>query len=169
MADASPDRRSSGSSNCWRGCRDWGRVRRGARALHLIRKREELLGAARRGDARRAGAHRDLLGLRQCRHPRSLHDLPRRAARPSMLVVVETVGDLWALERAGAARARYHVLGGVLSPLDGVGPDDLNLASLVERVARRRRRRSDPRGQRHGRRPDDGALHHRSLADTRSR
>ena len=52
-----------------------------------------------------------------------------------MLVVVESVGDLWALERADATRGRYHVLGGALSPLDGVGPDDLNLASLVARVA----------------------------------
>ena len=52
-----------------------------------------------------------------------------------MLVVVESVGDLWALERANATRGRYHVLGGALSPLDGVGPDDLNLASLVARVA----------------------------------
>ena len=54
---------------------------------------------------------------------------------PSLLVVVETVADLWALERAAALSARYHVLGGTLSPLDGVGPKDLNLASLVERVA----------------------------------
>jgi recombination protein RecR len=52
-----------------------------------------------------------------------------------MLVVVETVADLWALERADILRARYHVLGGVLSPLDGIGPEDLNLASLVARVA----------------------------------
>ena len=52
------------------------------------------------------------------------------------LVVVESVGDLWALERAGATRARYHVLGGALSPLDGVGPADLNLAALVARVAK---------------------------------
>ncbi len=51
------------------------------------------------------------------------------------LVVVETVADLWALERAGVLSARYHVLGGTLSPLDGIGPKDLNLASLVERVA----------------------------------
>jgi recombination protein RecR len=49
-------------------------------------------------------------------------------------VVVETVADLWALERAAAIRARYHVLGGTLSPLDGVGPKDLNLSSLVDRV-----------------------------------
>jgi recombination protein RecR len=45
------------------------------------------------------------------------------------------VSDLWALERAGAISARYHVLGGTLSPLDGVGPDDLNIRSLVSRVA----------------------------------
>jgi recombination protein RecR len=51
------------------------------------------------------------------------------------LVVVETVADLWALERAGVLSARYHVLGGTLSPLDGIGPKDLNLASLVARVA----------------------------------
>ena len=57
---------------------------------------------------------------------------PRRD--PAVLVVVETVGDLWALERAAALRARYHVLGGTLSPLDGVGPDDLNLATLPGRL-----------------------------------
>ena len=52
-----------------------------------------------------------------------------------ILVVVESVGDLWALERAGTIRANYHVLGGVLSPLDGVGPAELNLDRLVARVA----------------------------------
>ncbi|XYK82875.1 MAG: recombination mediator RecR [Labrenzia sp.] len=52
---------------------------------------------------------------------------------PSVLVVVEDVSDLWALERASAVNARYHVLGGTLSPLDGVGPDDLNLAALIDR------------------------------------
>jgi len=51
------------------------------------------------------------------------------------LIVVETVADLWALERAGVLSARYHVLGGTLSPLDGIGPKDLNLASLGPRVA----------------------------------
>lgn len=49
--------------------------------------------------------------------------------------VVEGVGDLWALERAGVVKGRYHVLGGTLSPLDGVGPADLNLQGLVSRVA----------------------------------
>ena len=54
---------------------------------------------------------------------------------PSTLVVVEDVADLWALERSGAVTARYHVLGGVLSPLDGVGPEDLAIPLLVERAA----------------------------------
>lgn len=52
----------------------------------------------------------------------------------SVLCVVQDVGDLWALERAGAHRGAYHVLGGLLSPLDGVGPDDLNIGRLIERV-----------------------------------
>ena len=51
-----------------------------------------------------------------------------------MIIVVEEVGDLWALERAGVVSARYHVLGGHLSPLDGVGPEDLNIATLIERA-----------------------------------
>ena len=58
---------------------------------------------------------------------------PRRD--PSTIVVVEEVADLWALERATAINARYHVLGGVLSPLDGIGPDDIGIASLARRVA----------------------------------
>ncbi len=49
--------------------------------------------------------------------------------------VVETVGDLWALERTGVHPGDYHVLGGLLSPLGGVGPEDLNIAPLLERVA----------------------------------
>ena len=58
------------------------------------------------------------------------------AARdPHVLCIVEEVGDLWALERAGAHKGRYHVLGGVLSALDGVGPDDLNIGRLVERLS----------------------------------
>jgi recombination protein RecR len=52
----------------------------------------------------------------------------------SLICVVEEVGDLWALERAAVVNGRYHVLGGTLSPLDGVGPDDLNIPKLVERA-----------------------------------
>lgn len=54
---------------------------------------------------------------------------------PTLIVVVEGVGDLWALERAGAVNGRYHVLGGLLSPLDGIGPEKLNIASLATRAA----------------------------------
>ncbi len=54
----------------------------------------------------------------------------------SLVCVVADVGDLWAMERAGAHKGRYHVLGGLLSPLDGVGPSDLNLGPLVERAGK---------------------------------
>lgn len=50
------------------------------------------------------------------------------------ICVVQEVGDLWALERAAAFRGRYHVLGGCLSALDGVRPEDLNIAMLIERA-----------------------------------
>lgn len=50
------------------------------------------------------------------------------------ICVVQEVGDLWALERAAAFRGRYHVLGGCLSALDGVRPEDLNIAGLIERA-----------------------------------
>jgi len=52
-----------------------------------------------------------------------------------LVCVVETVGDLWALERAGVHRGLYQVLGGTLSALGGIGPDDLNTASLFARIA----------------------------------
>ena len=64
--------------------------------------------------------------------PCSLCQDPRRDR--SLIVVIEEIGDLWALERAGVLNALYHVLGGHLSPLDGIGPDKLNIARLVERA-----------------------------------
>lgn len=54
---------------------------------------------------------------------------------PSVIVVVEDVADLWALERAAVMRTRYHVLGGTISALDGSGPQDIGIARLVERAA----------------------------------
>jgi recombination protein RecR len=103
-------------------------------ALHLIRKREELLGPL--SDAMQVARER-IVTCTACGNvdtcdPCTVCRDERRD--PTVLVVVETVADLWALERAAAIRARYHVLGGTLSPLDGVGPKDLNLASLVDRV-----------------------------------
>ena len=102
--------------------------------LHLIRKREELL--APLAEAMRVAQERIVLcsvcGNIDTSDPCTICRDSRRD--DSILVVVETVADLWALERAGLLNARYHVLGGVLSPLDGVGPDDLTVASLVTRV-----------------------------------
>ncbi len=53
----------------------------------------------------------------------------------SLICVVSDVADLWAMERASVFKGRYHVLGGVLSALDGVGPDDLRIPQLVRRIA----------------------------------
>jgi recombination protein RecR len=103
--------------------------------LHLIRKRAELL--APLADALRVACEK-IVTCRACGNADSCDPctLCRDERRDrDKLVVVETVADLWALERAGVLSARYHVLGGTLSPLDGIGPKDLNLASLVERVA----------------------------------
>jgi recombination protein RecR len=104
-------------------------------ALHLIREREELL--APLADALRVACEKIVIcgacGNADTCDPCTLCRDERRDR--DTLVVVETVADLWALERAGVLSARYHVLGGTLSPLDGIGPKDLNIASLVERVA----------------------------------
>lgn len=53
----------------------------------------------------------------------------------TIICVVEDVSDLWALDRSGTYRGLYHVIGGTLSALDGVGPDDLNIKTLMERAA----------------------------------
>ena len=104
-------------------------------ALHLIRKREELLGPL--ADALQVARERIVVctacGNVDTCDPCTVCRDERRD--PKLLVVVETVADLWALERAAAIRARYHVLGGTLSPLDGVGPKELNIETLVARVA----------------------------------
>ncbi len=107
-------------------------------ALHLIRKREELLGPLT--DAMQVARERIVVctacGNVDTSDPCTVCRDPRRDR--NVLIVVETVADLWALERAGAIRARYHVLGGTLSPLDGVGPKELNIETLVGRVAEER-------------------------------
>jgi recombination protein RecR len=104
-------------------------------ALHLLKRRETLL--APLGEALRVANER-IVVCRSCGNvdtadPCTVCRDPRRDA--SILVVVEDVSDLWALERSGAVSARYQVLGGVLSPLDGVRPEHLNLDTLVARAA----------------------------------
>jgi recombination protein RecR len=104
-------------------------------ALHLIRKRETLMKPL--VEAMRVAEERivacSACGNIDTRDPCALCADPGRDS--STIVVVESVGDLWALERAAAIRARYHVLGGVLSPLDGIGPADLAISQLIARVA----------------------------------
>src|SRR5690606_18624708 len=104
-------------------------------ALHLVKKKEQLLVplAQAMGVAVEKVVVYRTCGSIDTVDPCTICADPRRDA--TTLVVVEDVSDLWALERAGALNARYHVLGGTLSPLDGVGPDDLAIDSLVARVA----------------------------------
>ncbi len=104
-------------------------------ALHLVKKREQLLGPL--ADAMQVANER-ILTCSDCGNidtsdPCTLCCDPRRD--DALIVVVEDVADLWALERAQASNGRYHVLGGVLSALDGVGPKDLMIEELVARVA----------------------------------
>lgn len=103
-------------------------------ALHLVKRREELMEplTAALGDALAKIVICDTCGSIDTRNPCSVCADQTRDS--SLLVAVENVADLWALERAGAVNARYHVLGGTLSALDGIGPDDLNIASLVSRA-----------------------------------
>ena len=111
--------------------------RRSARkaALALIKRREDLLRplAAAMTEAADRLQTCSVCGNIDTASPCTICVDPGRDG--AMIVVVEDVGDLWALERAGVTSARYHVLGGHLSPLDGIGPDDLNIAGLVERAA----------------------------------
>jgi recombination protein RecR len=104
-------------------------------ALHLIKKRDTLLGPL--SDALRVASERIVVcatcGNVDAADPCTICRDPRRDG--SILVVVEDVSDLWALERAHAVDGLYHVLGGVLSPLDGVRPEHLNLDRLVERAS----------------------------------
>ncbi len=104
-------------------------------ALHLIKKKEALLVPL--GGAMQEAAEKvricSCCGNVDTSDPCTICTDERRD--PATLIVVEDVSDLWALERAGTMNVRYHVLGGRLSPLDGIGPDDLNIKGLVERVA----------------------------------
>jgi len=104
-------------------------------ALALVKKKEQLLVPL--AGAMTLAAERvmtcSVCGNIDTVDPCSICSDPERDGRT--IIVVEDVSDLWALERASAMKARYHVLGGTLSPLDGVGPDDLTIDQLVRRCA----------------------------------
>jgi recombination protein RecR len=103
-------------------------------ALALIKRREDLLVplATALADAAERMATCSECGNADTSDPCTICRDPRRDR--SLIIVVEEVGDLWALERAGILNAVYHVLGGHLSPLDGIGPEQLNIPRLLERV-----------------------------------
>lgn len=103
-------------------------------ALALLKRRDELLVPL--AAAMNAAADK-LLECSVCGNidtidPCTVCQDPRRDR--SLIVVVEDISDLWALERAGVVNAVYHVLGGHLSPLDGIGPERLNIGRLIERA-----------------------------------
>jgi len=103
-------------------------------ALFLIKKREAVM--APLTTALQTAMDRievcKICGNIDTQNPCTICTDPRRD--PAAIVVVADVADLWALERAHAINARYHVLGGTLSPLDGVGPDDLAIDPLIRRA-----------------------------------
>jgi recombination protein RecR len=105
-------------------------------ALHLVEKRESLLIPLAQALSTAAETVKTcpVCGNFDSVEPCSICADPRRD--DATLCVVEDVGALWAMERTGAFRGRYHVLGGLLSALDGIGPEDLGIARLVERASR---------------------------------
>ena len=103
-------------------------------ALALLKRKEQLLDplASAMAEAGRRVRPCSVCGALDTSDPCAICSDPGRDG--ALLCVVEEVGALWALERAGAFRGRYHVLGGLLSALDGVGPDSLRIGELLERV-----------------------------------
>lgn len=102
--------------------------------LHLLKKKDVLLVplAATLKEVGESVHACSTCGNLDSRDPCAICTDPRRDE--ALLCVVESVADLWALERASVFRGRYHVLGGTLSALDGVGPTDLNVDGLIGRV-----------------------------------
>jgi recombination protein RecR len=103
-------------------------------ALHLVKKKEQLLAPLA---AALTEAHDRIVTCETCGNIDTVSPctLCRDQSRDRTLIcVVEEVGDLWALERAHVLNGLYHVLGGTLSPLDGIGPQDLTIDALVKRA-----------------------------------
>jgi recombination protein RecR len=103
-------------------------------ALHLLKKREVLMQplSSALADAARAIRACSTCGNLDTIDPCSICADQRRD--PGLLCVVEDIGDLWAMERGKIFPGLYHVLGGTLSALDGIGPDELNVGGLLRRV-----------------------------------
>jgi recombination protein RecR len=104
-------------------------------ALALVKRRQDLLIPLAEALSDAAAKLKDCpeCGNIDTASPCTICADPRRDR--SLIVVIEDVQDLWALERAGVGNSVYHVLGGHLSPLDGVGPERLNIPRLIERAS----------------------------------
>ena len=102
--------------------------------LHLVKRRESLAQPLAKAMAETLDniKTRSRCGNLDSQDPCALCRDPKRDG--SVICVVEDVADLWALERSAAFRGHYHVLGGTLSALDGIGPEDLNIPGLLARV-----------------------------------
>ncbi len=103
--------------------------------LHLIKKRGQLLTPLAEAMARVGATARECLTCGNISTRDTCDICTAEKRRTGQICVVEDVADLWAMERAAVFRGRYHVLGGTLSALDAVGPDDLRIPQLVRRVA----------------------------------
>ncbi len=103
-------------------------------ALHLVKNREKLMQplSVSLADVLAKVSECRVCGNVDVINPCTLCTDPRRDT--SVICVVEEVGDLWALERAGAIQGLYHVLGGTLSAIEGVRPEDLRIAALIDRT-----------------------------------
>lgn len=103
-------------------------------ALHLVKNREKLMQplSVSLADVLDKVSECKVCGNVDVINPCTLCTDPRRDT--SVICVVEEVGDLWALERAGAIQGLYHVLGGTLSAIEGVRPEDLRIAALIDRA-----------------------------------
>ncbi|NIZ15766.1 recombination mediator RecR [Phaeobacter sp. HF9A] len=103
--------------------------------LHLIRKRALVLTPLSDTLSRVAETARECLNCGNVGTSEICAICNDAARENGELCVVEDVADLWAMERSGVFKGRYHVLGGTLSALDAVGPEDLRIPRLVDRVA----------------------------------
>ncbi|EAQ43328.1 MAG: recombination protein RecR [Roseobacter sp. MedPE-SWde] len=103
--------------------------------LHLIRKRTLLLTPLAESLSQVASSARECLNCGNVGTQDICGICSDERRANGEICVVETVSDLWAMERAASFKGRYHVLGGTLSALDAIGPDELRIPRLVDRVA----------------------------------
>ncbi len=103
-------------------------------ALYLLKRKEQAMMPLAKvlGDTAEAVGVCGTCGNLDANDPCGICANPARLG--TQICVVEEVADLWALERSGSFKGRYHVIGGVLSALDGIGPEDLNMAGLLGRA-----------------------------------